>query len=135
MKVILDTNVFVSGVFFSGPPYTILNAWRNDRLQLVSSPEILDEYQVVGRELATQYPGVDLEPMLELLTVATDVIAPAALSEQVCSDPDDDKFIACALSSRTRYIISGDKHLLSVSGYKRISVLRPRMFVDEHLQE
>ena len=135
MKVILDTNVFVSGVFFSGPPYTILDAWRSGRIKLVSSPEILDEYQRVGRELATQYPGVDLEPMLELLTVATEVIGPAALSEQVCSDPDDDKFIACALSSRTRYVISGDKHLLSVSGYKGISILRPRMFVDEHLQE
>jgi len=41
MRVILDTNVFVSGVFFSGPPYEILDAWRRGRLTLVVSPEIL----------------------------------------------------------------------------------------------
>jgi predicted nucleic acid-binding protein len=41
--VILDTNVFVSGVFFSGPPYQILRAWRDGKIQLVVSPEIIEE--------------------------------------------------------------------------------------------
>lgn len=48
MKVILDTNVFMSGIFFSGPPYEILNAWRGERLSLLVSVEILDEYRRVG---------------------------------------------------------------------------------------
>ena len=48
MKVVLDTNVFVSGVFFCGPPYDILSAWRGGRLQLVVSAEILEEYRRVG---------------------------------------------------------------------------------------
>ncbi len=43
MRVIIDTNVFVSGVFFSGPPYTILDAWRNGKLTLIVSPAILRE--------------------------------------------------------------------------------------------
>ena len=43
MRVILDTNVFVSGVFFRGPPYQILTAWRDGKIQLVVSPEILEE--------------------------------------------------------------------------------------------
>lgn len=50
MKVVLDTNVFVSGLFFSGPPYEILDAWRHGKLHLVVSPPILDEYRRVGEE-------------------------------------------------------------------------------------
>jgi putative PIN family toxin of toxin-antitoxin system len=52
VRVILDTNVFVSGVFFSGRPFRILEAWRDRKLQLIASQEILEEYQRVGETLA-----------------------------------------------------------------------------------
>ena len=55
------------------------------------------------------------------------------LEGQVCADPDDDKFLACALASGARIIVSGDKHLVDVSGYRGIEVLRPRAFVDRYL--
>jgi predicted nucleic acid-binding protein len=45
MRIVLDTNVFISGTFFTGPPYQILKAWRDGRVQLLVSPSILDEYQ------------------------------------------------------------------------------------------
>ena len=57
------------------------------------------------------------------------------LSDHVCTDPDDDKFLACALASRTRMIASGDKALLRASGYEGIEVLTPRQFVDRHLKK
>ena len=66
MRVILDTNVFVSGVFFSGPPYQILTAWRDGKIQLVVSPEILEEYQRVGEILSEQFSEVDLSPIIDL---------------------------------------------------------------------
>ena len=43
MNVVLDTNAFVAGVFFSGPPATILRAWREGRITLVVSPPIMDD--------------------------------------------------------------------------------------------
>lgn len=58
MKVVLDTNVLVSGIFFSGPPAGILRAWSQGKLQLVLSPEILDEYMRVSAELAVKYPDI-----------------------------------------------------------------------------
>ena len=54
LKVVMDTNVFVSGIFFSGPPYQILKAWQSGEFELVVSPEILDEMHCI-REL----PGAD----------------------------------------------------------------------------
>jgi putative PIN family toxin of toxin-antitoxin system len=134
MKVILDTNVFVSGVFFSGPPFEILSAWRKGQVQLVISPEILEEYYRVGERLAERFPGVDLEPILALLTVKAQLIPSPTLSESVCDDPAADKFLACAISSGAKVVVSGDRHLLKASGYSGITVIRPRKFVDEFLE-
>lgn len=135
MKLILDTNVFISAVFFGGLPYRILNAWRQGKIQLIISPEILDEYRRIGKELSARYNGVNLEPMLELLTVHAQLVESPALPEAVCTDPDDDKFIACAIASGAKIITSGDRHLLAVSGYHGITVLPPRAFVDQFLSE
>jgi len=134
MRLVVDTNVFISGIFFSGPPYDILNAWRNRKVELVISPDILDEYRRVGEELAKRYPGTDLGPLLELLAIKSRIVDAPPLDENVCSDPNDDKFIACALASRTKLICSGDKALLRISGYRGITVLSPKDFVDIYLK-
>jgi predicted nucleic acid-binding protein len=57
------------------------------------------------------------------------------LPESLCEDPDDDKFIACALAGRCRVIVSGDGHLLKVSGFRGLTVMSPRRFIDENLFE
>ena len=135
MKLIVDTNVFVSGVFFSGPPFMILDAWRHSKVSLVISPEILNEYRRVGEKLATQFPSADLEPWIELLMLKTSLVDAPPLAERVCDDPDDDKFLACAVASRTKLICSGDKHLLDVSGYRGITTMKPRAFADKYLKK
>jgi len=133
LKVVMDTNVFVSGVFFSGPPYQILKAWQSGEFELVVSQEILDEYRRVGEVLAEERPNTDLSPILNFVIEHAKVYKPAKLKEPVCEDPDDDKFLACALASGSKVIISGDKHLLKVSGYEGIEVLKPRAFADRYL--
>lgn len=85
MKVVLDTNVYISGIFFTGPPYQVLEAWRDARIQIVVSPGILDEYQRVGETLASQFPNIDLQPILELLTLNAEVVPSEGLAE---SKPD-----------------------------------------------
>ncbi len=60
MKVVLDTNVFISGVFFSGPPYQILKAWHDERIQLVISEKIFEEYVRVGEILSQQFSKIQL---------------------------------------------------------------------------
>ena len=119
MKVILDTNVFISGIFFSGPPHQILKAWRDKKIQIVISPEILEEYQRVGESLTAKFPEIEIHPLLELLIAKAELISTKGFPVYACEDPEDDKFLACAIASRTKLIISGDKHLLNVSGYQR----------------
>jgi uncharacterized protein len=133
LKVVMDTNVFVSAVFFSGPPYQILYAWQSGEFELVVSEEILDEYRRVGEILAEERPKINLGPILKYVIEHAKVYKPNRLKEPICEDPDDDKFFACALASGSKVIISGDKHLLKVSGFQGIQVLKPREFVNRYL--
>jgi putative PIN family toxin of toxin-antitoxin system len=134
VRVILDTNVFVSGVFFTGPPARSLQAWSAGQLSLVISPDSLDEYYRVGVRLSEQYPDVDLNPAIALLAVEAEIVEPSKLLEPVADDPDDDKFLACAKSAAVSVIVSGDKHLLDVSGWESIDILKPRQFLDHYLK-
>jgi putative PIN family toxin of toxin-antitoxin system len=133
VKVILDTNVFVSGVFFSGPPFQILKAWSDGKIQLVISPEILDEYRQVGEILAEEHPTINFKPVLDYIVLNADIHSAPSLPKPVCDDPDDDKFLACALASGSKVIVSGDRHMLKVSGFQGIEVLKPRDFLNEYL--
>jgi len=121
------------GASVSGPPYRILSAWQSGEFEPAVSQEILDEYGRVGEVLADEHPRIDLNPIFKFVIEHAKVYKPIKLTEPVCEDPDDDKFIACALSSDCGVIISGDKHLLRVSGYRGIEVLKPREFMDRYL--
>ncbi len=100
---------------------------------MVASQEILDEYRRVGEILAEEHPAIDLKLVLNFVVEHATIYKPVALREDVCEDPDDDKFLACTLASGSKIIISGDKHLLKVSGFQGIRVLKPRDFVDSYL--
>ena len=135
MRIVLDSNVLISGIFFSGPPYTILKAWRDGAIQLVVSPEIFQEYQRVAEELSVKFPGIDISDILDLVLVKAEMVNSEPLPRQVCSDADDDKFIACAVTGSSRLTVSGDKHLLDISPYQKIEVVKPRQFVDKFLSK
>ena len=133
MRVVVDTNVLISGVFFGGLPGRILEAWKEGELRFVVSPAILEEYYRVGRLLASRYAGVELDPFLALLAVHAELVDAPQLSEGVCEDPNDDKFIACALAGGARVVVSGDRYLRRVSGWRGIEVMTPRAFAEQHL--
>lgn len=134
LKVVMDTNVFISGIFFSGTPYQVLRAWQSGEFELVVSQEILEEYKRVGETLGEDRPAIDWKRIYDFVVRYAKVYKPVKLAEPVCEDPDDDKFFACALASGSEVIISGDKHLLKVSGWQGIDVLKPREFLDRYLK-
>jgi putative PIN family toxin of toxin-antitoxin system len=134
MRIVLDTNVFISGIFFTGPPYEILKAWRDGRVQLLVSPSILDEYRRIGGELALKFQGVDLKAILDLLTVQAEIVLAPSLPPVIRNDPTDDKFLEAAVAGNASHIISGDKHLLTLSEFQGIQILKPKGFVQRYLK-
>ena len=136
MKVVLDTNVLVSGLLFGGVPGRILTAWSAGAIRLVISPPILDEYRRVGLELSKGREPLEsmLEALLAMLTVHAVLVDAPPLDERVGDDPDDEMFLAAALAANASLIVSGDKHLLRVSGWRGIEVLKARSFVDRYIE-
>jgi putative PIN family toxin of toxin-antitoxin system len=134
MRIVLNTNVFISGIFFTGPPYQILKAWRDGKVQLLVSPSILDEYQRIGVELALQFRDVDLRPFWDLLTIQAEIVLAPTLPQVIHDDPSNDKFLEAAVAGNASYIISGDKHLLKLSEFQGIQILKPKDFVQRHLK-
>lgn len=133
MKVLLDTNVIMSAVFFGGFPLKILNGWRNGAIELVVSEDILSEYVEIASRLHKSYPQIDFIPWIEFIRQNATNIDVRGPYKSVCDDPDDDMFIACALASEAKLICSGDRHLLAVDGYQGIEILPPRQFIQKHL--
>jgi len=134
VRVVLDTNVFVSGIFFTGPPHQILEAWRDGKVQLLVSPPILEEYHRIGVELASHFQNIDLKPFLDLLSIHAEIVLAPTLPPIIHDDLSDDKFLEAAVAGKASYIISGDKHLVKLSEYQGIQILKPRDFVQRYLR-
>lgn len=128
MKVVLDTNVLISGIFFSGTPSRILTAWAEGRFELLASVEILTEYHRVAERLHAQFPTVIIKAVLDLVTRETRIVEQSSVPKTACDDRDDLKFLACALAGRADCIITGDRALLRASGFQGIEVVTPREF-------
>ena len=130
MFVIIDTNVFMSGIFWSGPPAKILDAWQNKQFEMVLSTDILNEYIRVGGILSKKYGKVEIDEIIDLIVRRSKIYDIAPLPIPICRDINDDMYIACALAAKIKIIVSGDADLLELSGYHHIQVIKPRQFLD-----
>ncbi len=129
MKAVIDTNVFVSGVFWKGPPRVILEAWKEKKFHWVVSAPVLDEYQRVLNDLGARYPHVEYARILELVAVHAEIVPTIHFAKPICKDKDDDVFLAPAISAGDQYIVSGDKLLLEVDGFRGLQIMKPRAFL------
>ena len=129
IKAVLDTNVIISGIFWTGAPFAILGAWQQQRFLLVISPPILDEYRRVLDEMTKQRPIPVLGSILEIIELHSEMVTPVRFPKSVCSDPDDDKFLEAALAARADYVVSGDAALLEIKNHQGIQIVKPRQFL------
>lgn len=80
---------------------------------------------MVGQRLGRQFSGIDPGPFLDLLSVEALFVEAPDLPAPVCADHADDKFLACALAGEVKVIVSGDRALQRISGYREIKVVSP----------
>jgi len=131
MRVVIDTNVFVSS-FFGGNPRKIVDLWKSGALTLCLSKEILEEYvEVLGRMGLQGDPA--LKELLDLFSRAPDVVFTSKTPDvlAVPGDPDDDKFIACAMALHAEVVVTGDKVLEAVGSYGDIRISTPARFLGD----
>ena len=129
MRVVLDTNILISGIFFHGTPGKILDAWVNDDFSIFVTPEILDEYSEVILRLATPKSEELAFEWLNMLFGLCHIMPGSNETLSYCRDPKDDKFIDCALSAKANYLVSGDMDLLVVSQKLPFEIISARKFL------
>lgn len=134
LKVVLDTNLFISGLINSlGPPAQLLKAWRKYAYILITSNEILEEIERVLNysHIVKKYhlSKEVIESNINLIKQEAIVLFDTVKLSVIKSDPDDNKILACALEAKAQYIISGDDHLLSLGQYHDIKIVTAREFL------
>jgi putative PIN family toxin of toxin-antitoxin system len=129
MKVVIDTNVFVSS-FFGGNPRKIIDLWKNEKITLCLSNAILDEYIDVLQRIGLK-DEYELEELLSLFSRGFNTLFTTKTPKihVVENDPDDDKFIECAVALKADAVITGDREVLAVREYMGIKILTPHRFL------
>lgn len=134
IRAVLDTNVLVSGLLFTGPPSRLVSAWQASLLRPVVSAEILDEYlrvlaypkfKLTTGEIRSLIEG-ELLPFVETIRVKPSTV-------KLLRDPDDAKFLDCALAAGVQWLVSGDADLLELRRVESVQIVSVNTFL-QHLK-
>src|SRR3989304_7256392 len=132
MKVVIDTNIFVSS-FFGGNPRRIVDLWRDGKIALCLSKDILDEYIEVLQRIGLKNES-EIEELLSLFAKGFNILFTIKTPELrvVKGDPADDKFIKCAVALKAEVIITGDKLIEAIGEYMGIKIFTPQQFLQKY---
>lgn len=131
LRVVLDTSTLVSFVLTTGEiTRQVIAAWRADQFVLIASPATLTELQeVLERPAIQQMAKVSIARLhTEVVGISRHVAGRIEL-HNVCRDPKDDKFLACAVEGEAQYLVSSDKDLLDMGSYEGVCILSPGEFL------
>jgi putative PIN family toxin of toxin-antitoxin system len=134
VRVVLDTNVVVSALLFTGISSKLVPLWEGGGITALVSRGILEEYLRVLSYPKFKLSEGDIKGLIqEELLPYVDVVKPWRRLRAVDRDPSDDKFVECAVAGKARVIISGDKDLLSIGRYRKILIQSPAQFLEKNL--
>ena len=130
MNVVFDTGIIVAAIYWKNEPRRCLTAFARRRFRLFVTDSILDEYERVARELKTEESlTLDPAPALGWIQQKAQRVLPVRLPRPTCRDPQDDKFLECALAAQAKYLVTRDHDLLVLEKPFGIQVVSPRRFL------
>jgi uncharacterized protein len=127
VRVLLDTNIWVSALIWGGAPYALVKLAATPPHQIFTSVALLDElkktlgYAKLAPHL--QVRGLTVQNLFEQVSLIVHDQASPALQFRVCRDPDDDAVLACALAAQADLIVSGDQDLLVLQAFEGIQIV------------
>lgn len=127
MRIVADTNVLISSLFWNGAPYRLVQAALDGKFEIVTAPSILREAQRVLKrdfDLGAQ----EIDDIVICLRSFVKVVKPAKTPKAV-RDALDNHILACALGGRARYIVTRDEDLLVLKEYQGIAIVTPEEFL------
>lgn len=130
MRIVLDTNVFISGIFWEGNYCSrIINKWKNNEFDLISSKEIIEEFVNTMKNFKIRMPDEIIKEWEKLIIKNSIFVNPKIKIEIIKQYPDDNKFLEAGITGKANFIISQDKHLLNLKIYEEILIINPQNFL------
>lgn len=129
LRVVLDTNVYVSAFVFGGPPLEILTLGIQDRIAMFVSAPIREELRAVLRS-KFGWPTRDVRDALDAFDAFGSPVAPRETIAVIKNDEPDNRILECAVEAAAHVIVSGDRHLRALRAFRGIDIMTPREFLD-----
>jgi putative PIN family toxin of toxin-antitoxin system len=130
MKLVLDTNVFISAFFWGGNPRKIMTRIIEGKDYLFSSDAIIGEVaKVMSRPKFGASPQIVLQFTESIRNLAV-MVPLMGIVNGVCRDKDDDKILECAILCQADYIITGDDDLLSLANFKGTEIITANQYLN-----
>jgi len=129
LKIVLDTNILISGIHWKGDSNKILRKWFNEELEVISSLPIIEELVRILMNFKISMSPEDITLWEDLILQRSTIVIPDRTLDVVKEDPDDNKFLEAALKGKADFIISQDKHLLNIKEYEEIKIMHPKDFI------
>ena len=133
MRVVLDTNVLISATFWNGDSNRIIAKIEQKEAELIISKEILEEFvSVLGYEEIQKKikdKNLEMKRTVEKIVSISTIVEPHQKFKVIKDDPDDDKFLDCAIEGNAEFIISQNKHLLKLKEFEGTKILTPSEFL------
>ena len=129
MRVVIDTNVFVSAVL-GGKLVAVFEAWRARRFTLIVSDEIVHEYHQVLCRPKFGLPVSVVDDIIGYVLRRAEFAVTAESLQVIEADPTDNRFLEAALAGEASLVVSGDRHLLHLRMYRDIPIITARAFLD-----
>ena len=126
--VVLDTNIFISAVFWEGKPYMIVKQAINHEIIVFISNYIIEEIRkVFARDFNLEKQEID--DIINAVLYFTHLIEPKESVTVIKDDPKDDKILDCAIACNANFIVSQDNHLLNLKSFRNIKIFSPEEFL------
>lgn len=129
MRITVDTNVLVSALGWNGAEAAVIDMVLESRIELCLSAQILSEFYRVVKYPKLGFTGEEIDGFIGRILPCVLFVNPIKNIYVIDADPDDNKIIECAIAGESEFIISGDRHLLKLSEYEGIKILRAAEFL------
>ena len=127
LRLVLDSNIYISALLFAGIPYKILNHAIKGKIKLLISREIIGETAGVLRN-KFYWPEHNIDKFVRSISHVCEIVKINQKLEIIKENASDNKILECAVNGNADLIISGDKHLLGLKIFEGIPIKNPKYF-------
>ena len=128
MKIVIDTNIFISGIFWKGVSNRVILNWKEGKFILVTSLEAVSEIIKILKDFKIKFQDDMIREWVDLIIRNSIIVEPKEKINIVKDDLKDNIFIEIAVAGNVDYIVSQDKHLLKLKKFRGIKIITPEEF-------